>query len=236
MVVPRGAALGIALLISLLVRVRTAYLRAQKKVLERIVAERTAELSEANRRLFDLATTDTLTGCANRRHLVEHANQAIALAHRSGQPLALLIADLDHFKRINDTYGHVGGDKVLCATAQIYADHVRTSDVLARIGGEEFAVLMPGTEREGSQILAERLRHALAETVVDVEGRDVRVTTSIGLAMLERNENFESLFARADAALYTAKHGGRNKVVIAGNMATPAIDEGRDRGVLRPTA
>lgn len=209
------AALSGLLLVSALVRGRTALLRARAKELEREVADRTAELRAANDRLFDLATTDTLTGCANRRHLFERAHQALALAHRSSQPLSLLIADLDHFKRVNDTYGHAGGDKVLVAAAKAYAAHVRTSDILARIGGEEFAILMPGTDREGGRILAERLRQAVAETVVDMDGKAVRATTSVGLATLEKAETFEALFARADAALYGAKHAGRNRVHVA---------------------
>ncbi len=224
-------ALAALALVWVVVRVRTAYLQAQNDMLERKVSERTLELSAANKRLFDLATTDTLTGCANRRHLVERAHQAIALAHRSGLPVALLIADLDHFKRVNDTYGHVGGDRVLCAAAQTYRAHVRTSDVLARIGGEEFAVLMPDTSMEGGHILAERLRQAVADTIVDVDGHGVRFTTSIGLALLEKNESFDSLFARADAALYVAKNGGRNRVALAetGNRQI-------ETGPARPTA
>ncbi len=201
--------------VSLLVRGRTAYLRARQRQLEQEVAARTAELRTANARLFDLATTDTLTGCANRRHLLERAAGAIALAHRSGQAISLLIADLDHFKRVNDTYGHAGGDKVLVAAAGAYAAHVRTSDILARIGGEEFAILMPGTDKDGAMILAERLRQAVADTVIDIDGKDVRVTTSMGLAALGRNESFDALFARADAALYAAKHAGRNRVQAA---------------------
>ena len=232
----RGA-LGLAALglIVLLVRIRTAYLHAQKKALEQEVTERTAELSAANRRLFDLATTDTLTGCANRRHLVDRANQMVALAHRSGHPVCLLISDLDHFKRINDTYGHIGGDTVLCAAARVYMAHVRTSDILARIGGEEFAILMPGTDKEGALTMAERLRQAVADMIVDVNGQGVRVTTSMGLALLEPNETFDDLFARGDAALYAAKHAGRNQTIVADKSAThrrPTDETQRGRGPL----
>ena len=231
------AAVGLAVLvlIALLVRLRTAYLHAQKRALEQEVTERTAELSAANRRLFDLATTDTLTGCANRRHLVDRANQMVALAHRSGHPVCLLIADLDHFKRINDTYGHIGGDTVLCAAARIYMAHVRTSDILARIGGEEFAILMPGTDKEGALTMAERLRQAVADMIVDVNGQGVRVTVSMGLAMLKADETFDDLFARGDEALYAAKHAGRNQVAVANKAEGqhhPAGGTQRDRGPL----
>ncbi len=216
-----AALVTVLLMIALLMRGHTAYLRVRAKELEHEVEERTAELRAANARLFDLATTDTLTGCANRRHLIDRAHQAIALAHRSGQPLGLLVCDLDHFKRINDTYGHGGGDKVLIAASSAFAAHVRTYDILARIGGEEFAILMPGTDHAGGLILAERLRQAVADTVIDIDGKDVRVTTSIGLAALEKGEDFDALFARADAALYAAKHGGRNRVQVAESPAAP---------------
>lgn len=171
-------------------------------------------LAEMQKKLVTMATTDYLSGALNRRAFFERAYEA-ASAAVTGEKLSAVIFDIDHFKRVNDTYGHGGGDKVLIAASAAYAAHVRTYDILARIGGEEFAILMPGTDRAGGLILAERLRQAVADTVIDVDGKDVRVTTSIGLAALEKGEDFDALFARADAALYAAKNGGRNRVQVA---------------------
>jgi diguanylate cyclase (GGDEF)-like protein len=208
-----AAALGLAAVAGI-VRSRTAYLRRHQAALERLIAERTTDLSAANHRLFELATTDPLTGCVNRRHFIERAHELIALGNRHGLPTSLMIMDLDHFKRINDTHGHPAGDEVLRLTGEIGRNHIRATDLLGRIGGEEFALLMPHTPVEGARQFADRLREAIGSGEARIDGQCIRITVSLGLAELRPNENFDSLYARADAALYAAKAGGRNRLFV----------------------
>jgi diguanylate cyclase (GGDEF)-like protein len=205
---------GLAAVVAI-VRSRTAYLRRRQIELERQIAARTADLSAANERLFDLATTDPLTGCLSRRHFIERANDLIALSRRLGLPTSLVLMDLDEFKRINDTYGHPAGDKVLRGVGQTSRDHVRATDLLGRMGGEEFALLMPQTAIAGATLLADRLRAAIEIGVTEAAETSIRITASLGLAEIRPNESFDSLYARADTALYLAKERGRNRVVLA---------------------
>ncbi|MEA1676006.1 two-component regulator propeller domain-containing protein [Nitrospirillum sp. BR 11163] len=199
--------------VTLLVRWRTAYLRRRQAELESQIADRTADLRAANDRLTHLATTDPLTGCANRHHFMERARDMIALASRHGTPLTLAILDLDEFKHVNDTHGHPGGDAVLALTGRIIAGHVRSTDLVGRIGGEEFALLMPHTAAHGARLLADRLRQAIGDECVAIEGgASIRVTASLGLAELNSGEDLDALYVRADAALYRAKQSGRNRV------------------------
>ncbi|HEV2675989.1 MAG TPA: two-component regulator propeller domain-containing protein [Aliidongia sp.] len=204
---------GLAM-IAALVRSRTAYLRARQAELERQVADRTADLRAANERLFDQATIDPLTTCANRRHFVERAHELIELSRRARSPITLMIIDLDEFKRVNDIYGHPAGDEVLRMIGRIGRGLVRTTDLLGRIGGEEFALLMPNAAVEGAAHFAERLREAVSLEEAHVEGTILRITISLGLAELRSGESFDALYARADAALYAAKESGRNRVVV----------------------
>ncbi len=202
--------------IAILIRRRTAYLRHRQAELERQIAERTADLSAANERLAQLAMTDTLTGCANRRHFLERANELIALADRHHLPVSLAVVDLDDFKRINDTWGHPCGDAVLAMVGRVFAQHVRSTDMVGRIGGEEFALLMPHTTGQGARLLSDRLRVAIAAGAIEVDGGVIRVTASLGIAEMRAGEDYDSLYARADAALYAAKEAGRNRVAAAG--------------------
>ncbi|WP_199902603.1 ligand-binding sensor domain-containing diguanylate cyclase [Azospirillum sp. B4] len=211
-----AAAMVVAM--TLLVRWRTGYLRRRQAELEHQIAERTADLRAANDRLLHLATTDPLTGCDNRRHFMERAREMIALANRHGTPLTLAILDLDDFKQVNDTYGHPGGDAVLALTGRVIGAHVRSTDLVGRIGGEEFALLMPHTAAYGARLLAERLRQAICDGVVETDGGPIRVTASLGLAELRKGEDLDALYVRADAALYLAKQSGRNRV----EMTLPA--------------
>ncbi|MBY0556796.1 MAG: GGDEF domain-containing protein, partial [Burkholderiaceae bacterium] len=213
--------LGLAAMVSV-VQARTAYLRQRQRALQQQVEERTLVLAEtaqelraANQRLFQLATTDSLTGCANRHHFIERARDCLALMERTAQPLALLILDLDAFKQVNDRYGHPFGDEVLRAAVRATQLTIRSTDTLGRMGGEEFAVLMPDTSQEGAWILAERVRLAIA--AAEVSSGDVRMhpTASIGLALRQPGEQFDALYLRADVALYAAKEAGRNRTVMA---------------------
>ncbi|NKF23801.1 ligand-binding sensor domain-containing diguanylate cyclase [Solimonas marina] len=209
------AVLLVVALLAVIVRQRTAYLRRRQRQLERQIAERTADLQAAHDRLVQLATTDPLTGCANRRHFVERANELIALSRRHGTPLSMAIIDLDGFKHLNDTYGHPAGDTTLTQVGRTILKRLRGTDAAGRIGGEEFAVLMPHTDQGGAARLTEALRIAVADLSVDSGGARLCTTASIGIATLRAGESFDELYARADAALYEAKQRGRNRIALA---------------------
>lgn len=169
-------------------------------------------------RLEKQALTDPLTGLGNRRYLEGQAAMEIARAERSGTPLSLIAVDLDHFKRINDTYGHDVGDVVLQAFATLARQVLRDGDVLCRMGGEEFAVLLPDTDREQALRIAERLRVAVATTPARV-GRDatedgtLAYTASLGVTLVSAGEaTLKPAIKRADQGLYAAKETGRNRV------------------------
>ncbi len=165
--------------------------------------------------LRHLATTDILTGLPNRRHFLDRVQQELARFHRFGQSLALLMLDIDHFKQINDRHGHAAGDAVLQHFAAVALGALRTTDLIGRLGGEEFAVLLPGTDLDGARQYAERLRRATESQPCRAVSPEVSFTVSIGLTLLNRNDHTMDLpLARADAALYRAKHGGRNRVEV----------------------
>lgn len=160
------------------------------------------------------ASRDSLTGLVNRRYFLAEANQQLQAAHRSSHGLVLMIIDLDHFKQINDQYGHLAGDKVLSAVVDAMKRHLRMGDCLGRLGGEEFALLMPDTAQAEATNMAERLRQAAAALQLNLQGHAVRQTVSIGIAMLQKDDvSLPSLMHRADLAMYAAKTQGRNRVV-----------------------
>lgn len=171
-------------------------------------------------RLVRSGLTDVLTGWHNRRYLQDRLLEELARAQRTGKPLVCLLIDVDHFKQINDTHGHLVGDTVLREAASRIESQVRASDVAARFGGDEFAVLLPATDIDEAGLLGERIRQAVDETPVVVQtGHRVKVTLSIGMAKItpaQNDEDFPSLadtlLRKADAALYAAKSKGRNRV------------------------
>ncbi|TYT25077.1 GGDEF domain-containing protein [Luteimonas viscosa] len=167
--------------------------------------------------IYQLATHDALTDLCNRRHFMEMLDKEIARALRHDRELALCIVDVDLFKPVNDTYGHIAGDEVLRHIAAIVRQHVRGDDIAARIGGEEFAVLLPEGGSAAAQALAERLRAAVAGATFSPGGVPQRITVSVGVATLALPGGTRSaLLAAADAALYRAKHEGRNRVCTTG--------------------
>ncbi|MGC2854794.1 diguanylate cyclase [Novispirillum sp. DQ9] len=189
--------------------------------LERKVAERTAALEQANAELERLATTDPLTGTRNRRAFFDMAGREIIRSERTGAPLCAVMLDIDHFKAVNDRYGHAGGDAVLRAVVARIGAEIRPVDILGRLGGEEFALVLPDTDGDGAMLVAERLRQALAAAPVPADGVDIPVTSSFGVAVLTAGEALDSLLGRADAALYAAKTSGRNRVVK--DVPAPAL-------------
>ncbi|HEU0152295.1 MAG TPA: diguanylate cyclase [Arenimonas sp.] len=196
-------------------------LTALTQQLEQRVRERTVELSDANAQLEVLAMTDGLTGLANRRHFGDQLAREVTRCAEKGKPLALVTMDIDHFKAINDTYGHPAGDAVLRRVAMLLEEQVRGGDLLARVGGEEFAVLALETPMSEALPLAERLRAAIEGAGPIAVGRDaVPVTISLGVAVLWSRQGDllkapERLLAAADDALYRAKRNGRNRVEVA---------------------
>jgi diguanylate cyclase (GGDEF)-like protein len=174
-----------------------------------LMYRRLARASEQKLKL--LAITDPLTGLFNRRHAHEMATHEANQGGRTGRPLSFILADIDHFKKINDQHGHEGGDMVLIAVSKALSGITRTQDILARWGGEEFLLVLPDTSREGAAELASRILHIMQD-LRSLPDADMRVTMTIGISSQRRHEGYEAALARADRALYQGKHSGRNCV------------------------
>ena len=168
---------------------------------------------EKEAEILYLSYHDELTGLPNRRHFIETGERETARTRRYGRPLAVLIFDIDHFKRVNDTFGHLAGDQVLVRLSRALGEEMRDSDLLARIGGEEFSVLLPETSLRPAVDIAERLRQRAAATDTEYEGQAISVTVSIGVTSTEDGQaGLHTLLAAADDALYGAKESGRDRV------------------------
>jgi diguanylate cyclase (GGDEF)-like protein len=173
-------------------------------------------------RYRELSLTDELTGLFNKRYFLTRLNEEVARAHRAGARLALIFCDIDHFKAVNDTYGHDAGDEVLRQTGRLLSgalddltviSRLRKSDIIARYGGEEFVVILPETDRAGAGVAAEKLRREMAKHVFQAAGRELKLTMSFGVAELVDGDH-AGLIKNADYAMYRAKNGGRNRVVV----------------------
>lgn len=182
--------------------------------------EKNAALERAHEHIVELSRTDSMTGLLNRRHFDETFSVEVDRARRQGTGLCAMMVDLDHFKSVNDRYGHGMGDRVLIAAAAALKAQSRPYDVVARYGGEEFIVLLPDTTLDGARACAERMRSAIA--ALAVEGYPHPITASLGVAALAEGEARHQLQSRTDAALYRAKDGGRNRVAT-----DPASDPDR---------
>lgn len=191
--------------------------RKQNEALENRVRERTEELEKANQKLQEMSSTDALTGTRNRRYFDQAYASELKRMQRDGTDLSLLLLDIDHFKRINDTWGHQIGDECLRLVAQTIGQHIRRdSDTLARVGGEEFCILLPNTSAAGAVFLAEAIRHAVAALSPEISGQRLSITISIGIASSSQQLPTppEQLLNLADKALYRAKQLGRNRVEL----------------------
>jgi diguanylate cyclase (GGDEF)-like protein len=192
-------------------------LRARLRVAER-VTHLHRDLAESRRQLDVLSRTDSLTGLFNRRHMHEVLARHASAAVRQGHDLSVAVADIDRFKNINDSLGHPAGDQVLVALADTLRRSIRAEDVVGRLGGEEFLLVLPYTNLADAARVAERIRSAVETTPVAVGGSEVQFTVSIGCAT-GVSDGVLQLLDRADAALYEAKSAGRNRVVVDGTDA-----------------
>jgi diguanylate cyclase (GGDEF)-like protein len=172
----------------------------------------TASLSAKSLTLEQAALTDGLTSIQNRRYFDDALKEYLAEFKRIDKPIGLMILDLDHFKQINDTHGHNIGDEVLKSVARCLKELTRYHDVVARLGGEEFAVIVPNIDGELLQKLAERIRRSISALPITSGNVRLAITTSVGLAIWDRRETAEKLVERADKMLYEAKRLGRNRV------------------------
>jgi diguanylate cyclase (GGDEF)-like protein len=171
---------------------------------------------ESHQDLRQSALTDALTGVFNRRAIVRESEREIALARRASRPISVIAIDVDLFKSINDRYGHNGGDLALRAVADLLRTGLRGTDLIARLGGEEFVVILPETNIQGALHIAEKLRSRLASTPIALPARSIHITFTAGVAQLIGSDlNFDSILGRADQALYRGKAAGRNCVVVA---------------------
>lgn len=172
-------------------------------------------INRYQRRLEEMATTDKLTGLANRQACELFAEQAVKLARRNQEPLSAILIDIDHFKQVNDRYGHLAGDAVIKHLAETIQGCLRESDFLCRWGGEEYLLLMKGCDLNRAQIIAEHIRTTVKETPIDHAGQSIPITVSLGVAEHRDEESNTLMFGRADQALYRAKESGRDRVCTA---------------------
>ncbi len=173
------------------------------------------DINRAEQQLQEMASHDYLTKLLNRHAGYQRISEEMTRFARTGKPVVLILFDIDHFKRVNDNYGHAAGDMVLQQVASKLLDILRDYDIACRYGGEEFLVVAPDTSGEQGLSLAERLRLTIAETIFTIGSRDISVTVSAGVAIPRGNDTIEKAISRADTALYEAKNGGRNRVCVA---------------------
>ena len=191
--------------------------------LRNALTSRTRELEDTLERLHEIAMRDDLTGLYNRRQLMEYLGRQKALADRATLGFTLCYVDLDHFKRVNDKFGHTRGDEVLKEFAEIAMKAVREEDIVARIGGEEFVMVLINASPKDAEMVANRLRQQTQAMTIDASDLSFSVTASVGIAMYATGEEIEHLLDRADAAMYQAKNQGRNRVIVAAENETPSI-------------
>ncbi|MDE2585446.1 MAG: GGDEF domain-containing protein, partial [Betaproteobacteria bacterium] len=188
-------------------------------------------MRESNARLYDLAMHDPLTGAFNARAYYQIGDQLIMAARRTESPYSVLFVDLDHFKSVNDTYGHAAGDTVLKACATCIAGNIRASDIIGRVGGEEFSLFLPATDIEAALQVAEKIRLAIETLEIPIAPeRNLRISASIGVARSQQHDQtLQDIQRQADTAMYQAKSAGRNRVscftaASSAASAAPAVN------------
>ena len=186
------------------------------------IAMSQSELKAALDSLSESSNRDGLTGVFNRRYLEQHLASEFNRVKRYGGEFSFILFDLDYFKKVNDTYGHLGGDEVLCAISKLVSHMLRSNDILGRYGGEEFGIILPATHMEDAFKLADRLRDAISKSPVLFNGISIHVSISVGISTYEpETPNYEHLISCSDMALYASKDSGRNRVTCySSDMAT----------------
>ncbi len=186
--------------------------------------------SDISEKMKEIAVRDQLTGLLNRRGFNEYGEKAFAAARRAGTELSVIMTDIDRFKRINDRFGHAAGDAALVHFADLFAEKRRSEDVVARVGGEEFALLLPGTNLRDAMALADQLCSTIGSTPIDLTTVGLPITSSFGVAAIsEKDASLDDMIRRADRALYRSKRAGRNQVDLESSQLLLAAD-----GTLRP--
>lgn len=212
-IIYRDSVLGVMMLASM-----TPFRTNELSLLESMINQIAIVLENAlaHEKVAQLSITDTLTGTYNRRYLTQRLDEEFRISHRHNSPLSALIVDIDHFKKINDQFGHQIGDEALIAVANTLKENIRDSDMLARFGGEEFVIVLPHTTQKDAMTVAEKLRMAVSSRNVASMG-DHRITISVGIATIpdRKVDNSDELLGEADRALYLAKEQGRNRVIVA---------------------
>ncbi len=180
------------------------------------IEQKQAELLSMNATLVELSITDKLTGLKNRRFFQEKLEEQLSNYEKSASHFSLFILDIDHFKKVNDTFGHQAGDEVLAQLAQLLINQARSLDIVARYGGEEFVVILPETNQDEAKVIAEQLRQAVEEA----EWQTGRITVSVGIATVNKTDNETTILQRADKALYASKENGRNRVTHSTDLTS----------------
>ncbi|MEM7689762.1 MAG: GGDEF domain-containing protein [Pseudomonadota bacterium] len=219
---------GAALLMGIHVLVLAVFLTLQAVAL---IATVLSDKAETDR---DLAAIDPLSGLAMRARFEAQAEELRERAREAGVPLTLIIADLDHFKRVNDTHGHAAGDRVIAAFGQLIAGELRPNDICGRIGGEEFCIMAYKCDAQNARALANRLRAATDRMMVPWSTQELVVTASFGVSQWDMHERYTDVFKRADDALYIAKRDGRDRVALAGERAQSDTDPTEPDQALNP--
>ena len=197
---------------------------------------RQVELEKANRQLALLANTDGLTGVANRRYFLQRLEEELERGKRYHSPLVLVLIDVDHFKQVNDQHGHQAGDEVLKALSEFTTDLLRSNDLVGRLGGEEFAILMPESDQQVGAVVSERVRAEVAARDIETVAGPLAITISIGVTQaIPDIDDAETMLRRADNALYRAKSAGRNRVVMATDVDDERMGASSDTAAAEPS-
>lgn len=192
-------------------------IQRQKHILEEKKHELESKIrmmKEQGRIIDMMARTDPLTNLSNRMDFLEKAGDEVARVKKTGKPFTIILTDIDHFKRVNDTFGHDCGDHVLVTVSSLMSNVLRRQDIISRWGGEEFIILLPETDEKGAETVAEKIRNKVALEEMELNGNSIKVTLTLGICQHDNEKTLNETVVKADAALYKGKESGRNRVVI----------------------